>query len=34
MYVNPFWAGVAATLFVELALTVFWVLYFSWRSRK
>lgn len=34
MYVDPFWAGVFATLFVEIVLFVFLAIYSGGRKKK
>ncbi len=34
MYVNPFWAGVAATIFAELALMFVSSVIIIWKSKR
>lgn len=34
MYINPFWAGVLATIGIEIALVLLFLFYAAWRSRK
>ena len=34
MYVNPFWAGVAATIFAELATMFIASLVIIWRAKR
>ncbi len=34
MYVNPFWAGVAATILLEVVFTFLICIYIAWRSGK
>lgn len=34
MYINPFWAGVIATITFELLMFVFYVIYTATKSQK
>lgn len=34
MYVNPFWAGVVATIFAELALMFVYSIIIVWKSKR
>ena len=34
MYINPFWAGVIATITFELLMLVFYVIYTAIKSQK
>lgn len=34
MYINPFLAGVLATIFAEMIAVFAWALWCNWRSRR
>lgn len=34
MYISPFWRGVAATIFAEVAMVIIYGIYTDWKKKK